>query len=78
VIPWSVLVGPAEEQGQEADGEAPAELVQMALGQWRGVPVWVECRRETGGRLVVERLVTTDPELYLWPTLGPGAVLPPG
>ncbi|WP_324667671.1 hypothetical protein [Geochorda subterranea] len=77
MIPWSVLTEPLEGREEEAGGEAPEGVVQVALGSWRGVPVWVECRQGPGGRLVVERLVTTDPELYLWPALGPGAVLPP-
>lgn len=81
---WTVWPAPgsspeAEDDPRGAgDGDGPGRRVEMLLGHWHGVPVWVQGRTAPDGRFVVERLITTDPELYLWPALGPGATLPPG
>lgn len=78
MIWWSVLPPPEPaEPNPHAPGPRSSRPVRLALGQRGGVPVWVECRAEPDGRLVVERLIATDPELYLWPALQPGAPLPP-
>ncbi|MEW6045678.1 MAG: hypothetical protein AB1609_04235 [Bacillota bacterium] len=88
MIPYTVLPAEWFEPGHAADGEgdgpqSPAAgegvagaRVELPLGHWHGVPVWVEGYVERPGRLVVERLITTDPDLYLWPALAPGRTLP--
>lgn len=84
MIPWTVWPAPwlapsgEDDDSAAGDGQEPPRRVELLLGHWHGVPVWVEGRLRRNGQLVVERLITTDPELYLWPALHPGAILPPG
>lgn len=61
---------------EPAPDPAAALEVRM-LGRHHGVPVWAEGRREASGWWRIERLLATDPELYLWPSLAPGSLLPP-
>lgn len=80
MIPWAVVpAGEPEEAWCFEAGcpgpEAGPASVEVLLGTWRGVPVWVQGQPGPGGSLTVQRLVTTDPELYLWPALAPGSVL---
>lgn len=79
---WSEPEGAEEGEGEgskpidAAAGTAARSPVALLLGRWHGIPVWVEGYVECPGRLVVQRLITTDPDLYLWPALAPGRTLP--
>ena len=72
VVPFPWADGePDADAGEPAGG--PAE--ELFLGWSGGVPVWARARRSPDG-WVLERLIATDPDLFLAAALAPGARLP--